>query len=312
MKTLFVSPSYLCNESCVFCPCHKIAKRYTSLPVDLILSSVDDAILRNEIEMLLISGGEPTLYKDLPQIINYGRQRGLKIGILSNSLRFADDNFSKNFVETAGNDFELTTAFHSHIADKHDNITNIKCSFEKSLQGIHNLIKLGVKVTIKHVINGLSYTHLPLFVEWVYATFPDSVSFVMCNIDLCGEALKNSDLTAVPFNESKQYLEKALDIVIKYSENGRHRNISVFNTPLCTIDPYYWKFLKKYESEETMDALLLPSADPSSLPSIRYDLKGDGGANFTPCAKCCVQKICPGTWQQTAEYFGDSIFNPFN
>ncbi len=312
MKTLFVSPSYLCNESCVFCPCHKIARRYTSIPIDLILASIDDAILRNNIEMVLISGGEPTLYKDLPKIINYVRQCGLKIGVLSNSLKFADDNFSKRFIETVGNDFELTTAFHSHIPAEHDSITNIKCSFEKSLQGILSLITLGVKVTIKHVINGLSYTHLPQFVEWVYATFPDSVSFVMCNIDLCGEALENSNLTAVSFDDSKQYLEKALDTVIRYSENGRYRNVSVFNTPLCTIDPYYWKFLRKYESEETMDALLLPSSDPASPPLVRYDLKGDGGANFVPCAKCSVQKICPGTWRQTAEYFGDSMFNPYN
>lgn len=312
MRTLFISPSYLCNESCVFCPCHKIARRYTPVPIDLILSSIDDAMLRNNIEMVLISGGEPLLYKDLPKVINYAKQCGLKIGILSNSLKFADENFTQDFIEIVGNDFELTTAFHSCISDEHDSITNIKGSFEKSLRGVHSLIKSGVKVTIKYVINGLSYMYLPLFVEWVYATFPDTVSFVICNIDLCGEALENSEMTAVPFKESKQYLEKALDIVIKYSENGRHRHVSVFNTPLCTIDPYYWKFLRKYESEETMDALLLPSADSASPSFVRYDLKGDGGANFAPCAECCVQEICPGTWRQTAEYFGDSMFNPFN
>ena len=129
-------------------------------------------------------------------------------------------------------------------------------------------------------------------------------------MDLCGEALNNNALTAVSFDESKAYLEDALEIVISYHRNERHRNVSVFNTPLCCIDPYYWNFLRKYESEESMSALLLPSVDINVVPRIKYDLKGDGGANFIPCQECHVKAICPGTWRQTAEYFGDSMFKP--
>lgn len=309
MKTLFVSPSYVCNEKCVFCPCYKEARRYASLPAELIISCMDEAVKKNKIEMVLISGGEPTLYEDLPRIFNFTRQYGIKIGILSNSLKFADETFCKTFIENVGAEFELTTAFHSHLAGEHDRITGIKGSFDKSLEGIHNLINLGVNVTIKYVMNGLSYKKLPEFAEWVYAIFPDSVSWVMCHIDLCGEALKNTDLTAVSFEKSKIYLEHALDVVIRNHKNDRHRNVSVFNTPLCCMDPYYWSFLRKYESEESMSALLLPSPD-STIPTIQYDLKGDGGAGFSPCQKCSVKTICPGTWRQTAAYFGDSMFKP--
>lgn len=310
MKTLFVSPSYVCNEKCVFCPCYKEAKRYAPIPASLLKSCIKEALQKNKIEMVLISGGEPTLYKELPEMMNYIREAGLKIGILSNSLRFADGIFFNSFINTVGVDFELTTAFHSHVAEEHDAITGIKRSFEKSLEGINNLIQAGVHVTIKHVINGLSYKALPEFAQWVYRTFPDSVSWVICNMDLCGEALDNNSLTAVSFDESKAYLEKTLDIVVENHNKGRHRNVSVFNTPLCCIDPYYWKFLQKYESEESMSALLLPSADMDVTPSVKYDLRGDGGANFTPCKACLVKSICPGTWRQTAEYFGDKIFKP--
>lgn len=310
MKTLFVSPSYVCNEKCLFCPCHKVARHYVPISTKLIMSCIDEALQKNKIEMVLVSGGEPTLYKDLPEIFNYIHESGLKIGILSNSLRFADETFCRSFIDSVGCDFELTTAFHSHIAEEHDRITGIKGSFEKSLKGVYNLINAGVIVTIKHVINGISYKKLPEFAEWIYYAFPDSVSWVVCNMDLCGEALNNNALTAVYFDESKAYLEDALEIVISYHRNERHRNVSVFNTPLCCIDPYYWNFLRKYESEESMSALLLPSVDINVVPRIKYDLKGDGGANFIPCQECHVKAICPGTWRQTAEYFGDSMFKP--
>ena len=310
MKTLFVSPSYVCNEKCAFCPCHKEARRYTPIPVELIKDSIDKALEKNKIEMILISGGEPTLYKDLADLINFIHRVGLKIGILSNSKKFASKVFFDSFINKVGNDFELTTAFHSHIAEEHDAITGINGSFEQSLQGINNLIDAGVNVTIKHVINGVSYLKLPKYAEWIFSTFPDYVSWVICNMDLCGEALNNNVISAVSFEKSKKNLESALDVVIKKHNNNRHRNVSVFNTPLCCIDPFYWNFLKKYESEESMSALLLPSADKNVSPVIRYDLKGDGGANFTPCYECKVKEICPGTWRKTAIYFGEKMFKP--
>lgn len=310
MKTLFVSPSYVCNEKCLFCPCYKEARHYVPISADLIKSCIEEALQSNKIDMVLISGGEPTLYKDLPEIINYIHKIDLKTGILSNSLRFADDVYFNSFISSIGVDFELTTALHSHIAEEHDAITGVKGSFEKSLKGLHKLINAGVNVTIKYVINRLSYKNLPEFAQWIYLTFPNSVSWVICNMDLCGEALNNNSSTAVPFDESRPYLEKALDIVTGNHKKEKHRNVSVFNTPLCCIDPYYWDYLKKYESEESMSALLLPSADTNVAPIIKYDLRGDGGANFIPCQECLVKSICPGTWRQTAEYFGNKMFKP--
>lgn len=309
MRTLFVSPSYVCNEKCVCCPCHKEARRFAPISANLIISCIDEAIQKNKIEMVLVSGGEPTLYVDLLKILNHINASGLKIGILSNSLRFSDDTFCQSFINNVGKDFELTTAFHSCQPHEHDQITGIKGSFDKSLKGVCNLISAGVNVTIKYVINRLSYKQIPKFAEWVYSTFPESVSWTICNMDLCGEALHNETLTAVSFEESKTYLENALDIVIEYAKKGNHRNVSVFNTPLCCVDPYYWHFLKKHESEESMSALLLPTID-NALPKIQYNMKGDGGANFHPCRECMVKSICPGTWRQTAEHFGDRMFKP--
>lgn len=310
MKTLFLSPSYVCNEKCIFCPCALNARRYTPLTLEELCNAIDIAIEQESIEMVLISGGEPTIYRDIINLISYIKKKGLKFGMLSNSLKFSNVKFLNEFIETVGNNFELTTAFHSWDGNTHDMITSVPGSFNKSLQGVANLVQKGVNVTIKHIINNTTYKELPQYVDWLYDIFPDSVPWVLCNIDLAGTALMNEDYSAVPFSFSKPYLEKALDKVIEYSKNGRNRIVRIFNTPLCCIDPYYWPFLQKYESEEDMTALYLPY-EKNEDNRLRFNLKGDGGARFKPCKECIIQSKCPGTWKQTAEVLGEDSFIPF-
>lgn len=310
MRTLFVSPSYVCNEKCIFCPCALNARKYTQLTIEELCRAVDLATEQEKIEMVLISGGEPTIYKDILNLISYIKGKGLKFGILSNSLKFSNQEFLESFIEVAGSGFELTTAFHSFMEEEHDRVTSVPGSFRKSLLGVRNLIRAGVNVTIKHIINNRTYKGLPEYTDWLYETFPDNVPWVLCNIDLTGTALTNEEDSAVPFSVSRPYLEEALDKVIEYRKRGRNRTVRIFNTPFCCIDPYYWPFLQKYESEEEMAALYLPYENPADN-RIRFNLKGDGGAGFKPCKECLVQPQCPGTWKKTAEVLGDNSFIPF-
>ena len=310
MKTFYVSPSYRCNEFCVFCPCARQARQYDMLDPDFIIHAIDLALEKELVEMVVISGGEPTLYPGLFTIIDAIKERHLQFGILSNSLRFADKGYLSGFIERVGVGFELTTAFHSHVPETHDAVTSIRGSFNRSLTGIKNLISSGVHVTVKMVINNMSYRTLPEYARWIYTTFPDEVNWVLCNIDLCGAAFDNRDVAAVAFNESRPYLEKALDVVIDNYKRGRNRRVNVYNTPFCCIDPFYWKFLQRYESEVKIPALLLPPKS-GEKPTVKFDLEGDSGAHFEQCENCAVKGMCPGTWKQTAEFFGHDMFKPF-
>ena len=301
MKTFFISPDYQCNEKCVFCPCAQNARQYTPLTLNEMKESLDTAIEKAGIEMVLISGGEPTLRKETLAFVEYVRLKNVKLGILSNALKFASKAYLTKFINAAGTSFELTTAFHSCHPLQHDNITQLPNSFAKSLQGVQNLIEAGVKVTVKHNINKQTYRELPELADWVYRTFPDNVPWVLCNIDVCGIALHNQNQTAVSFSESRPYVEAALDKVITHSQQGRQRAVNLFNTPLCCIDPYYWSFLRKDEGG-IMPALRLPyeKGDDNFL---KLNVRGDGGAIFEPCRQCALQQQCPGTWSKTGELY---------
>ena len=308
MKTFFISSDYRCNEKCVFCPCAENARQYMPLTLDEMKESLDTAIENVAIEMVLMSGGEPTLRKETLAFAAYVRSKNIKLGILSNAVKFASQTYLNKFIDAAGSSFELTTAFHSYNPQQHDRITRLPNSFEKSLQGVKNLIDAGVKVTVKHNINKQTYQELPELADWIYKIFPDHISWTLCNIDVCGIAKHNQNETAISFFESKPFVEKALDKVMKYSQNGRKRAVYLFNTPLCCIDPYYWSFLKKAEGR-TMPALRLPY-EKATDNVLKLNINGDGGAIFEPCRRCALQQQCPGTWSKTGELF-ETTFKPF-
>jgi hypothetical protein len=272
-------------------------------------SCIDKAMVETRIENVLLSGGEPTISKDFVELLEYIRSKDLHISILSNSLVFANPKYLQKIIDVAGTEkIEITTAIHSHIPEKHDRLTQVAGSFHKSLEGLRNVIGSGIQTSVKYNIIGYTYREMVEYTDWFYRTFPDQVAFLICNIDINGIALKNKDMIAVSFQESTPYLEQALDKVVGYRQAGRKRNVKVFTTPLCTLDPYYWGFVNN-QTKDTLAALRVPSEDPAN-DRLFVEIDSDSGPLFEPCRECALREPCPGTWKKTGELFGNEIFKP--
>ncbi len=310
MRTAYFSMSFDCNEKCVFCPCSEGANTIPDIGLDELKLSLDRVVKEADVNHVLLSGGEPTIKKDFPLFLEYIAPKNLSIGILSNGIKFASQRYLKKITDIVDIEkLEITTAIHSHLPHKHDRLTQLKNSFNKSVQGLHNIINAGITTSLKYNITNYTYKDLPDYIDWVYDTFPDDVTFLICNIDINGVALKNKDLIAVSFEESTPYLEAALDKVIEYRRNGRKRNVKVFTTPLCTLDPYYWGFVNN-RTKEVLAALRVP-ADKQKFDKLFLGIESDTGTMFGPCQECALKDPCPGTWKKTGELFGDKIFKPF-
>ena len=310
MRTAYFSMSFDCNEKCIFCPCSEGANTITDISLDEMKHCLDRAIEETGVEHVLLSGGEPTLKKDLLPFLSYIVSKKLSIGILSNALKFASERYLDKMLEITGTEnLEITTAIHSHIPKKHERLTQLKNSFAKSMQGIQNVYERGVKTTVKYNVINYTYRDLPAYTDWVFESFPDDVTYLICNIDINGVALKNKDMIAVEFSESTPFVEEALDKVIAYRKAGRRRNVKLFTTPLCTIDPYYWGFVNN-QTKETLAALRVPTDVPEN-DRLFLNISSDTGTMFEPCRECAMKDPCPGTWKKTGELFGDKILSPF-
>lgn len=269
-----------------------------------IIDTIDEAVDNHGVENILLSGGEPTLHKYFLKIVEYIKRKGARFSLLTNALKLADKTFAdKLFSIINGNEVDVTVAFHSHIPALHDQLTQIKGSFERSMQGVRNMLEHNVKLSIKNNIVNATYKYLPDYINWINETFDESVTLLLANIDINGTAACNRGLVSVSFIDSMPYLQKALDIVVERRQQGLKRNVKVLTTPLCLMDPFYWGFVEN-ATQGNLTAYKVPMENESRL---LFDVGSDSGPMFKACKQCALTEHCPGTWRSFAANYDENM-----
>lgn len=301
MKTLYLAVGYVCNERCLFCPCSTGSTALPSLTYDEICKTIDRAIEERGVENILLSGGEPTIHPDFFRILEYISGKEVAVSLLTNALMLANQEFcDRTFSIIDAHSLDVTVAFHSHVPERHDFLTQHKGSFERSLLGVANMLKCGVRLSIKNNIVNYTYRDLPDYVRWMTSIFDDSVTLLLCNIDINGTAESNKDKVAVHFTESMPYLQKALDIIIEQRRLGHKRNVKILTTPLCLMDPYYWGFVEN-ATQRNIEAYRVPDTE------LMWEVSSDSGPLFKICQGCAMCDYCPGTWRSFGKNYDESI-----
>lgn len=124
-----------CNNTCVFCEARDEARTQS---LKELVAQVDGM---DSIENLVLSGGEPTLHRDLIALISHARRRGAKrIKLITNGRRLADMDFLTDVVEAGCRLFEVK--IEGSGPEVHETVTGAANSFEQTLRGLDNLGKL--------------------------------------------------------------------------------------------------------------------------------------------------------------------------
>ncbi len=306
MKTLDCAVGYACNERCRFCPCSEGSTNLPSLSYEEICEAIDRSVDEKGVENILLSGGEPTIHPDFFRILEHIATKNVRFSLLTNAIKLANKDFAdRMFSIVDPNNMDVTVAFHSHIAEKHDYLTQHKGSFELSLKGVKHLIDKGVVMSVKNNIVNYTYKDLPAYVDWVNATFSDEVTLLFANIDINGTAQSNKQAVSVEFKDSVPYLTQALDKIIELRKLGHKRTAKVLTTPLCLLDPYYWGFVET-QTQSNITAYKVPFSDGENSP-LMFDVSSDSGPMFKACQECDLKNHCPGTWRSFGNNFDESI-----
>ncbi|MBR4026654.1 MAG: radical SAM protein [Lachnospiraceae bacterium] len=305
MKNAYLAICYICNENCIFCPCSKVEKQQGMITDITELINTVNILKKDGVTDVTISGGEPTLHPNLPELVSYIQKKGMNVTILSNSEKFADVLFINKFMKlVTSKSIKVITTLHSGVASEHEDANQTPKSFERSIAGLHNLCNFGVRVIIKHCITKKNYKDLIAFFKYCDDTFEKNVDIQLCSIDYCGipkNELENEKLT---FKELKPFLEELFDLHIEQNKVGIARNLYCINIPLCSCDPYYWKYLpyrkKKMYSEYK---------DPHNQEMI--DISDNVGIHQEYCKDCKMTTLCNGTYFTAYSAVGLDIVEPF-
>jgi len=86
---LHIMPTEVCNLNCIFCSVAKRGKEgnlYPDLTMEQIKFVVETLVERNLKAVILSGGGEPTLYPQINELIEYLRVRNLEVGLITNGV----------------------------------------------------------------------------------------------------------------------------------------------------------------------------------------------------------------------------------
>jgi len=303
MKNAYLAICYICNEHCSFCPCSKEEKENRMITPFFEVQNTIDSFVQNNISDITISGGEPTLHPDFIEIIKYAFRKKLRVTVLTNSERFSSNEFVKELSKNVDiSRLRIITTIHSEISTEHEKANSTFGSFERTINGLKNMISFGAKVIIKHCITKENYQQLLDFYKFIDEIFPECIDVQLCSIDYCGMPQNILPDKMLTFSMLKPHLEKLFDYHIEKKDSKR--NLYCINMPLCSCDPYYWKYISR-RRKQMYNAYKDPHSNESKIS------KNIVGIDETICKKCRVISICCGTYNTAFEYFGSNIVKPY-
>jgi cyclic pyranopterin phosphate synthase len=133
-----------CNFSCAYCRGLKSEiygdRKIKQLALSEVKSNVDLWCLDGPLENIRFSGGEPTLHKDIVEIVAYCKSKGIKrIAISTNGSNKL--SLYKDLIDNGVNDFSIS--LDACCAEDGDKMAgNVKGSFDKVVDNIRELSKL--------------------------------------------------------------------------------------------------------------------------------------------------------------------------
>ena len=283
-KETAIMVTNMCNNNCIMC--HSTTNFSPDSSTQELIKIINESIDGSE-EVIQLSGGEPTLRKDLPVILKAIKQKNVKakIEIMSNGRMFAYDKYTNDIAKLNIVD-EIFIGIHGHTAELHDKISQSKGSFMQTVKGIKNLQKTRISPKIIVLVHKLNYQHLPEIAEFIKNNFGDI--YVKFNNAWLGHgnyknnAWENKDKLFVKVSEAAYYLEKAADIL--------GDKVKFMHFPLCIFNKEYFE-----NARSQMFNTMAKEEYPKEI-----------------CTECNMRLVCRGVYNNYTEFAGSREFKSIN
>lgn len=157
--------------------------------------------------VLAFSGGEPTIRKDILDLISHAHKRNMYAAVATNGLIFSDIDKVREFKD-AGMEF-AQISLDGLNPETHDSLRGVKGSFKKTVEGIKNCIKEGLFVEVAATVTRYNYHEIPSLID-----FTESLGanwFMMYNFIPTGRGCSIADVDLTPLEREdllKLFLEK--------------------------------------------------------------------------------------------------------
>jgi len=160
-----IALTYRCQNRCFFCYASspERGRNVPEMTTDEVKIVLDKILDQAHVPTVSFTGGEPTLRRDLPDLIAYARGRGLRANLITNGIRCADAEFVTQLVDAGLNSAQVS--LEAGDAETHDAVVGHPGAFEKTLQGVRNFKAAGIHVHTNTTINSRNVDKLPPMID---------------------------------------------------------------------------------------------------------------------------------------------------
>ncbi|MGB8450859.1 MAG: radical SAM protein [Anaerocolumna sp.] len=282
-----------CNFVCPYCRDTSGEKKALSLNE---VKEIINCFKKFGVRKVQLDGGEPFLYKDITQLIEYITEQGLEAGIYTNASVITSE-IAKSISKYSN--IKLCVTIHPLNPEK---------QIQATINGIRNLTKAGIYPQLVYVINSISYMKLPNILNKIPA---GCYTFLLNPIVQSGRAFDNG---IKPLDTEQRKAFK--DIVDKAKETFKNinfiDNVSVENENLM-IEKIQMNQEEEFALHINTDGYVLPffSADNSTaigninnLAELEKHLFAPETMTYLEHSKLAMKKRIQGTQESKQRKIG--------
>jgi len=218
--------------------------------------------------VILFSGGEPLLRKDLFELAAFAREQGLRMALSTNGTLITTDAAEKikelGFSE-AGISLDGTGANNDYFRGRSG-------AFEAALRGIRNCKASGVRVSLRLTITRFNYQEIPAIFKLVEDEGIDRVCFYHLAYSGRGSSLREADISN---DETRAVVDQICSHTIDLYQRGLKKEVLTVSNH--TDGVYLYLKLKEQDPERAARALSLLRMNGGNNSGIRIASVDDRG-----------------------------------
>jgi radical SAM protein with 4Fe4S-binding SPASM domain len=225
-----------CNLNCIHCYASADNKKS---PNEL-TTAEGEALVRDLAEfgvpVILFSGGEPLLRKDLFQLIRLAKSLGIRTALSTNGTVITDD-IAKQIQDIGFSEVGISL---DGIGETNDHFRGKKGAFDAALTGIRKCKALDLRVSLRLTITQHNFEDIPAIMKLVEDEGIERVCFYHLSYSGRGEIIRKED---VDLSVTRAAVDEICRIALDLYSRGKEKEILTVSNHVDGV--YLYQKLKK-------------------------------------------------------------------
>jgi radical SAM protein with 4Fe4S-binding SPASM domain len=255
-----------CNLKCIHCYANAGEQRKEELSTEDAKRFLDD-LAEMRIPILLFSGGEPLLRKDLFELASHITSKGIKCSLSTNGTLINEETAEK--LKKAG--FSYIGVSIDGMKETNDRFRGVSGAFNRAFEGLLNSKQAGIMTGIRFTVTKYNIGDIPAVIDLLAEN--NIPRFCLYHLVPSGRAEFRDDIT---LKQRRELIDWLFDKAIQLHDDGYKTEILTVDNPVDGVYTYLkLKEMDEELAESALEFLKYRGGDNSGYRLANVDMFGN-------------------------------------